>query len=497
MRYVFGFMCVCALGLVPLIGCSETTGDGGSGGAAGDGGSGGTAGDGEGSGGMPECQNPEDCDDGEECTTDTCASGVCENTAIDDGTTCAESNECAVGQCASGACELTPVTNGTACGDDAGTCQDGTCEVACNEQGIRDAIAAGGGPYSFDCNGPQTVVTESEIVIDNDVVLDGESELTIDGNESHRVLSVAEEVVAEVRALTVSGGFVAGDYGAGVLNDGTLTLLDVTVSNNTSVEVCRDCTGGSGGGITNRGTLSLLRSTVSGNSALWHAGIDIWSGTTTLLLNSTVSGNSGVISAAVGVSGSTGETTSVSLINSTVAYNDSSSEAWADIYASSSSVVTVTNTLVEGDCAGDMRSNGHNIESPGDTCGFDQRGDQVNVSAEALNLEWFGFLRDNGGPTMTHALGWGSVAIDVIPAAQCIDANGAPLTIDQTDAPRPEMGGTMCDVGAFEFSTCGIGEPDPWQPGEERLSVGIFYECGRSETIFIDSDDDLLLDLRY
>ena len=50
MRYLFGFMCVCALGMMPLVGCSETSGDGGNGGTAGDGGSGGTAGDG-GSGG--------------------------------------------------------------------------------------------------------------------------------------------------------------------------------------------------------------------------------------------------------------------------------------------------------------------------------------------------------------------------------------------------------------------------------------------------------------
>ena len=47
MRYLFGLLCVCSLGLVPMVGCSETTGEGGSGGDAG---SGGSAGDG-GSGG--------------------------------------------------------------------------------------------------------------------------------------------------------------------------------------------------------------------------------------------------------------------------------------------------------------------------------------------------------------------------------------------------------------------------------------------------------------
>jgi hypothetical protein len=107
MRYLFGFVCVLALGVMPLVGCSDgegaggsggsagaggsagsggdggsggmggsagsggmagTGGDGGSGGSAGSGGSGGIAGmggtggmGGGGSGGMPECQNPEVC----------------------------------------------------------------------------------------------------------------------------------------------------------------------------------------------------------------------------------------------------------------------------------------------------------------------------------------------------------------------------------------------------------------------------------------------------
>ena len=53
MRYLFGFVCVCALGLMPLVGCSETSGDGGSGGSGGTAGTGGSAGTG-GTGGMPE-----------------------------------------------------------------------------------------------------------------------------------------------------------------------------------------------------------------------------------------------------------------------------------------------------------------------------------------------------------------------------------------------------------------------------------------------------------
>jgi hypothetical protein len=84
--------------------------------------------------------------------------------------------------------------------------------------------------------------------------------------------------------------------------------------------------------------------------------------------------------------------------------------------------------------------------SAGDTCGFDQATDQVNVSPEALRL---GALADNGGPTPTQALGEGSVAIDQIPEADCVDADGQPLTTDQRGEPRP--GGAGCDVGAFEL----------------------------------------------
>jgi hypothetical protein len=109
--------------------------------------------------------------------------------------------------------------------------------------------------------------------------------------------------------------------------------------------------------------------------------------------------------------------------------------------------------LVDGDCelgvgpSASISSNGYTIESPGDTCGFSQPTDQVSMSAEALKL---GPLANNGGPTMTHALLPGSVAIDQIPEADCVDAEGAPLTTDQRSEPRPETGGTMCDVGAFE-----------------------------------------------
>ena len=107
--------------------------------------------------------------------------------------------------------------------------------------------------------------------------------------------------------------------------------------------------------------------------------------------------------------------------------------------------MTLTNSLVDDDCNlvvgpwASITSTGYTIESPGDTCGFDQPTDQVSVSVDDLKL---GPLQDNGGPTMTHALGAGSVSIDAIPGADC------EADTDQRGEPRP--GSTMCDVGAFE-----------------------------------------------
>jgi hypothetical protein len=347
----------------------------------------------------------------------------------------------------------------------------------CAEQGIRDAIAEGGGPHTFDCSGPTTVVTETEIVIDNDVILDGEGNLTVDGDEDHRMFSVPKGVVAELRGFLVTGGTTGFQAdGGGINNQGTLTLTDSTVSGNTATgpyaygggigsygtltltnSTVSGNTAGAGGGIWNKGTLTLTDSTVSDNSATGpfsHGGGGIWLEGTLTLINSTVSGNTADYGGGINggtltlinstVSGNTADWGggidggTLTLINSTVSGN---SAAGGGGIRNLWGTVTLTNTLVDDDCqvseGASIVSLGHNIESPGDTCGFDQATDRVNVTPEQLNL---GPLEDNGGPTMTHALGAGSVAIDVIPADMC------EMDEDQRGFPRDNM----CDVGAFE-----------------------------------------------
>ncbi|MDH3726720.1 MAG: right-handed parallel beta-helix repeat-containing protein [Myxococcales bacterium] len=329
-----------------------------------------------------------------------------------------------------------------------------TQEFPCTEQGIRDAIAQGGGPHTFACNGPTTVVTEAEIVIDNDVILDGEGNLTVDGNRSgdldvdmgHVVFVVVEEVASELRRLTVTGGTCSGFCTEpwGIINSGTLTLTNVTVSGNSS-------------GIDSYGTLTLINTTVSGNEG---GGINsIGEPATATLTNSTVSsnGHSGIRNA---------DGAMMTIANSTVSRNGEvgiTNEAMMVIANSTfygngigidysqleGRALMVTNSLVADECNVDSSetiSSGYNIESPGNTCGFDQDTDKTDVTPEELNL---GELADNGGPTMTHkpgdgGFGDGSVAIDAIPGDSC------EVTEDQRGMPRPETGGRMCDVGSVE-----------------------------------------------
>ena len=60
-------------------------------------------------------------------------------------------------------------------------------------------------------------------------------------------------------------------------------------------------------------------------------------------------------------------------------------------------------------------------------------------------------FQDNGGPAPTHALGEGSVAIDVVPTSDCGE-------VDQRFYKRPA--GDRCDAGAFERGARPEGEFD-------------------------------------
>ena len=265
--------------------------------------------------------------------------------------------------------------------------------------------------------------------------------------------------------LTLTESQVSSNSGLGIFNEGTATLRETIVSGNTWSD---------GGGVHNAadGVLFLIDSTLSGNVAqyagggLFNAGAAQLTNTTVTdnrvesfgiesggggimnflyadltLLNSTVSGNH-----AIDNGGGIANSGIATLLHCTVSGNDGGAIQHAP-YGGPPESMMIANSIVEGTCssADGIVSAGHNLESPGDTCGFDVPSDQVSVPTEALNL---GPLDDNGGPTLTHTPERPSDVIDVIDPEDCLDADGQPLTTDQRGVERPQ--GRDCDVGAVE-----------------------------------------------
>jgi uncharacterized repeat protein (TIGR01451 family) len=190
----------------------------------------------------------------------------------------------------------------------------------------------------------------------------GSTGATLDGQEAGPVLTVDVGKTVSVGNLTITNG--NGSAAGGILNNGSLTLTNSTVSGNSATPGTSPNFGG--GGIFNQGGgLTLTNSTVSGNSASVGSvrngvgGILSLGGSLTLT-NSTVSGNSATsdvcCSTAVGgiaIGGFTGPA-SLTLTGSTVSGNSGSalSDAFGGILASAPGAhVTATNSTLSGNSA--------------------------------------------------------------------------------------------------------------------------------------------------
>ncbi len=249
------------------------------------------------------------------------------------------------------------------------------------------------------------------------------STITINGNGStiqrtgasaFRLLHVANRGNLTLDQITLSGGLAtaAGDgrLGGAILSKGQLLLRNSTVSNNSASY---------GGGLFSRelsgqtNTITLVNSTLSGNSASYDGGGIFNTFSTLSLHNSTLSGNgAGVIGGGF--------------------YN----------YAS---VVSLANTLIAnspngGDCGsaggGAVNANTNNLIEDG-SCG----------TTALTGDPKLGPLKDNGGPTQTHALAASSAAVDKGDDVAC--AASPVNNLDQRGIARPV--GDHCDIGAYEY----------------------------------------------
>jgi large repetitive protein len=209
--------------------------------------------------------------------------------------------------------------------------------------------------------------------------------------------------------LTIDASSITGNgaqaNGGGLYNGapGTASVTSSTIADNRS--------GHSGGGVWNRSQLTMENSTISGNDAVpWGGGLNNNLGTA-ILTHVTVAANSaGFFGAGIYDTGGGG---TVELRNSLV---DEPGQPGAQ------------------SCDGLIQSGGGNLDS-GTSCGFSMPTDISKAGSQVAPLAF------NGGPTATHAVKPGSLAIDAAVAANC-------TAHDQRGIARPQ--GSGCDIGAYE-----------------------------------------------
>lgn len=270
-------------------------------------------------------------------------------------------------------------------------------------------------------------------------------------------------IVVTINRLTMTNGFQNQAGAIAVFPNATLAVNDSTISES------RAWADDGGGMYIFGGAVTMTNCTVSGNTAYLHSGGIRADGT-------------------------------LALVNCTITDNDSDFDNLSGGLWNSSALatnVTLRNTIVAGnhgvDCPnllGSFTSLGYNIVGEfgtivGSPIITPTTGDQFDVSDASVML---GALTNNGGPTPTHALGAGSIAID--------KGHSSGSVTDQRGLTRPcdlaavanATGGDGGDVGAFEVQgTCG-GDPAPPDAVDDAATVA--EDSGANTTNVLANDTD-------
>ncbi len=267
--------------------------------------------------------------------------------------------------------------------------------------------------------------SESVAILTNSVIQDNTASDSGGGIYNYATMTIISSTICGNVALCTN----SDQGGAGVFNEGQLTIADSIVCSNT-VAASYD-----GGGILAFGSVHLANSTVSGNRAGRNGGGIAWG---VALNNVTITGNT--------------------------AHGDGGGiyQGFGEAFQAANSVIAGNIDNSKGtdhpDCSGTLISQGYNII--GDTAGCFIGG---NTTGHLTGVDpLLELLKDNGGPTLTHALLPGSPAIDAGNPAGCTDHLGDPLLTDQRGMPRVGR----CDMGAYEATS-----PDPYRKTASPSSI--------------------------
>lgn len=256
--------------------------------------------------------------------------------------------------------------------------------------------------------------------------------------------------------------FYYSGSGGGVFAKGNATVDHSTIANNvTFADVYSTSFSGDGGGIEVRGNANISDSTISGNVSATGTGM-LCSGSLTIT-GSTISGNgtgaavflpkflqsppdqSGLIvnSTISGNSGTAFYTRAPSSIyNSTIAFNTSTYTDAAVTAAQAGTTLVLDSSILADNFPADLGvKNGGSIVGGAYSIVVHS---SVTVAGAMSFCPQLEPLRDNGGPTQTHALKHTSPAIDA-------GSNPRSLQNDQRGTGYSRAFGVKADVGAFEW----------------------------------------------
>lgn len=264
---------------------------------------------------------------------------------------------------------------------------------------------------------------------------------------------IDRSTISANRAIASAGQAVAGGFFSADLR---LVVSSSTISGN-AVE------GPVGSGVVGGGLFAgsgtLVNTTVSGNSAGDGAGgiflIGDPYGDAAVLSNSTITGNRAGTGAGVAIAD--GEV----VLNSSIVFgNINTDPSVPPAYAMEADLDGDAGVTVAASSANNL------VGSSGLTVPVD------TITSDPL----LGPLANNGGPTLTHALGAGSPAIDA-------GNNAMALAEDQRGTGFPRVVGTSADIGAVEMAEAAApaaGEPimvpvnSPWALGLLGTLLGFF-----------------------
>jgi predicted outer membrane repeat protein len=349
--------------------------------------------------------------------------------------------------------------------------------VAANANSGADSIVFSGVSGTIALTGGQINITD-----DLTITGPGAGSLTVDGGGTSRILHTASGDDLTISGLTLAHGSTTSGGGA-IYNNANLTIDSVVFLENeavthggavysaggdVSINASSFNSNEAKGGVSRGGALDgVANSLVISDSTFWDNSATIGGNalrintvSTASIKNSTFSGNHG--SNGQGAIHVTSDA-NLEVINSTVALNDATSGT-AGIYDDTVGTITLHNSIVAENTAGTSStpdSNGgldsassYNLFSQSSVGGITggTNGNIVNVADAGLTA-----LGDYGGPTKTHALLYGSPAIDQ--GSDAI-ASGASLFYDQRGSLFARTfnilavtngGGGSTDIGAYEL----------------------------------------------